>query len=980
MFQKVLCAALCVLTASLSWGQTPTTQAPSKIIEGVFLGEVASLAEQIANGTAKYAEEGPSKEVNPRRAGSNAVVPGKGLPTGPDPLWVASKALGHSTPSNPQRDPILVFDVATPNATPTDPTGAVGPNHFVAAHNSAFRIFNKDGDALTGNMSLATIWPGESSGDPIVMYDAEADRWFISQFFFNGFLVAVSTGPDPENDGWYTYQYSTDSFPDYPKYSIWSDGYYVTANKNSGSAGTSDVVFAMDRTTMLTGGAAPNMIAYSLPGITTNGFFSPLGFSVSGPDLPPAGGMNIIYLQDDAWGGVSDDHLKIWTIETDWDTPANSSISLTQELMTSDFDSVMDGGGFSNIPQPAGADIDAIQATIMYMASYRRFGAHNSVLINFAVDLDGSDDYSGIRWYELRQYEDGGDWEIYQEGTYVQPDGHSCFVGTMCQDISGNIGMGYTVCSSTQAPSLRYTGRYASDPLGEMTVEEGVFADGGGNDPSTRYGDYSQLTLDPIDDKTFWYIGEHFGGNGNRTNTVGTFKLAPVHNIDVGVTDITAPFDGILGAAESVTITVRNHGILEQSNIPVYYQIDGGTVVNDVVPGPIASGADVQFTFGTPGDFGTVGQTYTITAGTEMADDADENNDDYSENVTNLHPDDVGVTAIVAPVSADDLGNETVTVTVENFGGAAQTGFNVSYTIDGGAPVVESFDATIEPQATETFNFATAGDFTGFGDYTIWSGTSLVGDSDLSNDDAQTDVTHNFCQPGGGCFFGDGFQTLILEDINNPSGCSEGGYSDFTNLSTGLNVGTAYEMTVVTGYGDQFVKVWIDFNDNSVFEADEVIINDYVIAEGEGAGEFTANIPFTIPETANLGEHLMRAKTNWQEAVPGACDEVQFGETEDYMVDLLPLGVEEGALGSSDLQIATLGGNQYFVTFHAANLNEVLTFQLFDASGRVVMENRLTPVDGVYQIEVNLSYAAAGSYLMRLGNAYTGKVARVVVR
>lgn len=980
MFQKSICVALCVLATSLAWGQTPTTQAPTKIIEGVFLGVVPSIAEQVANGTAKYAEEGVAKEVNPRRAGSNAVVPGKGMPVGPDPLWVASKMAGHSVPSNPQRDPILVFDVATPNATPTDPTGAVGPDHYVAAHNSAFRIFNKDGDALTGNMSLATIWAGESSGDPIVMYDAEADRWFISQFFFNGFLVAVSSGPDPENDEWYTYQYSTDSFPDYPKYSIWSDGYYVTANKNSGSAGTSDVVFAMDRTTMLTGGAAPNMIAYSLPGISTNGFFSPLGFSVSGPDLPPAGGMNIIYLQDDAWGGVSDDHMKIWTINTDWDTPSNSSISLTQELITEDFDSVMDGGGFSNIPQPSGPDIDAIQATIMYMASYRRFAAHNSVLINFAVDLDGSDDYSGIRWYELRQYDDGGDWEIYQEGTYVQPDGHSCFVGTMCMDASGNIGMGYTVCSASQAPSLRYTGRYASDPLGEMTVEEGVFTDGGGTDPSTRYGDYSQLTLDPVDDKTFWYIGEHFGGNGNRTNTVGTFQLAPVHNIDAGVTDITAPADGLLGATEAVTITVRNHGILEQSNIPVYYSIDGGTAVNDVVPGPIASGADVSFTFDVTGDFSSVGTTYSITAGTELDGDADENNDDYTEEVSNLHPDDIGVTAIVAPVSADDLLMETVSVTVENFGGASQTDFNVEYTIDGGTPVVESFSGTLAPQASETFDFATQGDFSAFGDFTIWASTSLPGDSDTSNDPSETDVTHNFCQPGGGCFFGDGIQVLVLQDINNDSGCDEGGYADYTNLSTALNVDTEYNMTITTGYGDQYVKAWIDYNDNSVFENDEVIVSDFLIAEGEGGGEFTANIPFTVPASANLGEHLMRVKTNWQAAVPGACDEVEFGETEDYIVDLLTTGVEEGELGSADLQIATLGGNHFQVRFSAANLNEVLTFQLFDVTGRVVMENRLTPVNGVYQIDVNLSYAAAGSYLMRLGNATTGKIARVVVR
>ncbi len=84
-------------------------------------------------------------------------------------------------------------------------------------------------------------------GDPIVMYDPFADRFFISQFFSNGFLIAVSQGPNPVNSGWYTYQYPTNSFPDYPKFSVWSDGYYITANKDQSSASTSEVVFVIER-------------------------------------------------------------------------------------------------------------------------------------------------------------------------------------------------------------------------------------------------------------------------------------------------------------------------------------------------------------------------------------------------------------------------------------------------------------------------------------------------------------------------------------------------------------------------------------------------------------------------------------------------------------------------------------------------------------------------------------------------------------
>ncbi|MBK6965948.1 MAG: PKD domain-containing protein [Bacteroidales bacterium] len=161
----------------------------------------------------------------------------------------------------------------------------------------------------------------------------------------------------------------------------------------------------------------------------------------------------------------------------------------------------------------------------MYMAQYRRFPAYNSAVFNFVVDLNNADNFSGIRWYELRQTTDGAPWTIYQEGTYSQPDGHSAFCGNMCMDANGNIGMAYTTVSTTQFPSLRFTGRYASDPAGTMTLTEEVIANGTQSDPSSRYGDYAQMTIDPNDDVTFWSIGEYF--NGGRKNQVGVFQIAP---------------------------------------------------------------------------------------------------------------------------------------------------------------------------------------------------------------------------------------------------------------------------------------------------------------------------------------------------------------------------------------------------------------------------------------------------------------------
>ena len=494
-------------------------QSPTLITRSADMIEVPSIASQIASGTFIPAEN-KIKEFNPKHWGKNTSVPGKGLPVGDDPLW-QKQALVAMTPG---RAPILSFIAASATATPTDPTGAVGPNHFMNSWNTAFRIWDKLGNPLIAEASLSTLF-SSTDGDPIVMYDPFADRFLITEFYSNGFKVAISKGANPVTSGWYIYTFATNTFPDYPKFSVWSDGYYITANKDQSSPTTSQVVFALERDKMIAGNTSAQMIGFSLPGIVTSGFYSPLGFNANGPTMPPPGNAPIVYMQDDAWSGVTVDHLKIWSVNVNWTTPASSTISSPQIINTTPFDGIFDGGSFINLPQPSGSDIDALQATIMYMAQYRRFPTYNTVVFNFVVDLNGLDNKAGIRWYELRQTADGQPWTIYQEGTYSQPAGHSAFCGNMCMDIYGNIGMAYTCVSTTLNPSLRFTGRNASDPLGTMTIAEEVIVNGTSVDPSSRYGDYAQMTIDPADGRTFWSIGEYF--SSGRKNMASTFQIAP---------------------------------------------------------------------------------------------------------------------------------------------------------------------------------------------------------------------------------------------------------------------------------------------------------------------------------------------------------------------------------------------------------------------------------------------------------------------
>lgn len=314
------------------------------------------------------------KIYNPRNRGINTVVPGKGLPTGKDP------ALQEKMGETPSKAPKFSFVAASSQATPTDPTGVAGPNHYFNAWNSAFSVFDKNGNQISPPASLASIggeFTNETLGDPIVLYDEFADRYLISQFSDTpeSFLVAVSQGPDPINDGWFTYRFTTNEvLPDYPKISVWGDAYYITTNKNSNTAGESQVIYALEREPMLQGETA-QVLSFPLPGIRTNGFYSPAGFNATGSQMPPPGNAPIVFMQDDAWAGVNEDHLKLWLVNVDWNNPENSTISESQELGAGDgvspFIATFDGGSFSNLSQPFDApDVDVLQATMMYMTQY----------------------------------------------------------------------------------------------------------------------------------------------------------------------------------------------------------------------------------------------------------------------------------------------------------------------------------------------------------------------------------------------------------------------------------------------------------------------------------------------------------------------------------------------------------------------------------------------------------------------------------
>ena len=489
------------------------------------------------------------------------------------------------------------------------------------------------------------------------------------------------------------------------------------------------------------------------------------------------------------------------------------------------------------------------------------------------------------------------------------------------------------------------------------------------------------MTIDPNDDKTFWSIGEVFYG-GTRKNQVGVFKIASDLATDVGIVSVDSPEDGTLTSSETITVTIRNFGIDTQTSIPVGFQINGETIINETFNGSLSGSTNEQYTFTATGDFSNAGETYEIKAFTSLGSDMDPDNDMIIAMVTHIHPNDIGIAEINSPVSGSNLGpNESIEVTIENFGGDPQTDFDVSYTLDGGDPVTEQISGTLNSMESMNYMFAATGDFSALGDHELSITTSLPGDADISNDELAVTITKFICLPTADCTLGDGIKVLQLAEVDNNSGCDPDGYGNYLDLIATMAQGSSNDLTITTEYGSQHVRVWIDFNDDFAFETDEIVVNDYVIADGQNSGTFTEIIPLEIPADAPIGEHMMRAKTNWNSPVPDdPCESTTYGETEDYTANIvLETGITQN-YEPNEMIISSLENNHFAISFTSVNQTEPLTISVHNMLGHTLIENKVLNVNGKYLYDFDMSYSKPGVYIVRLGSSSFGKVKRIVVK
>jgi hypothetical protein len=423
--------------------------------------------------------------------------------------------------------------------------------------NLEIAVYSKTGAVLLSPRPTSTLWAGfgggcekNNNGDATALFDTISQRWIVQQFSVSTtpYLDCVAVSETSDATGkWYRYSFQRSKFPDYPKMGVWPDAYYASFNLYNAAQtvfeGAEECAF--NRAAMLIGAAATQQC---FTGTKTNGF-SLLPATLDGSTPPPAGTPEWFV----ALSPTTTNALAYWKFHVDWTTPANTTVTGPTNLPVTAFSQAC-GGDNSCVPQAETTQqLDSLGDRLMYRLAYRNFGDHEALVVSHSVTAGSS---VGMRWYELRP--SGGALAVFQQGTYA-PDSAWRWMGSIAMDKSNDMGLGYSASSSTLHPQIRYTGRLAGDPLNAMPQGEATLLSGAGSQTGgSRWGDYTEMSIDPADGCTFWYVNEYIPATGANWHTrIGSFKF-PSCGVPSATTEAAS---SVTSAGAILNGTVNPHGV-----------------------------------------------------------------------------------------------------------------------------------------------------------------------------------------------------------------------------------------------------------------------------------------------------------------------------------------------------------------------------------------------------------------------------------
>ena len=455
--------------------------------------------------------------------------------------------------------------------SPPDTNGAVGATQYVQWVNAEFAVFDKvTGALVAGPTDGNALWAGfgggcetNNDGDPIVQYDKMANRWILTQFSFSTLpymeCVAVSTTSDATGTyNRYAFSFGDSDFAGLPEIGrVARRLLHVVQPFLNGNTFIGADACALDRNAMLAGNAA-SIICFQQPSSVA----SLLPSDMDGT-IPPAAGEPAFFMN------FGKNVIQLWTFHVDFTTPVNSTFTGPTVLPVATFTARCFR---SCVAQPGTTQrLDALGDRPMYRLAYRQFpNGVESLVFNHSIS-------TGVRWYEVRSPNSTP--AVFQQGTFG-PDSTTRWMGSIAMDQSGDMALGYSVSSSSVYPSIRFTGRVAADTPGSMEGEQ-LIVNGSGSQTEgvSRWGDYSAMTVDPVDDCTFWYTQEYIQSTGsfNWNTRISNFIFpncgngsGPSPTAVLSATKLIFP-KTLIGQTASLTVTLTNTGnaTLNISNVAI---------------------------------------------------------------------------------------------------------------------------------------------------------------------------------------------------------------------------------------------------------------------------------------------------------------------------------------------------------------------------------------------------------------------------
>ncbi|MGO4881204.1 MAG: hypothetical protein ACLP59_10320 [Bryobacteraceae bacterium] len=423
---------------------------------------------------------------------------------------------------------------------PPDPNSAVGNNQIVETVNLSLAVFQKTTipicgpsgcqteTPVLGPMFIGNLWlnfstacsNGASMADPVVLYDKQADRWVIKMGTlatpYTACLAVSQTSDATGAYNLYTYSFQAEGNLTGQKLATWPDGYYLGTKITYNSKYVGPSACVMDRSQMLIGQAASMQCVQ----LTNTKLQEMVPANMDGPVPPPAGTPEYFLMLGPS--GVSDNTVDLYRFHVDFTTPANTALYGPLSI------SVAPYVESPNIPQFGATEVlrsngDIVRPQYQYRNFPNATPPYDALIATHSIVTgSGSTAGVGMRWYEI--HNPGGTPVVYQQGTYA-PDTNFRWMGAIAMDGAGDIAMGYSVSTADTYPSVSYTGRVPTDPLGTMEAEATIFNGIGNQSDSDRWGDYTSMSVDPADDCTMWYTGQYLAQSESKRWATRLFSL-----------------------------------------------------------------------------------------------------------------------------------------------------------------------------------------------------------------------------------------------------------------------------------------------------------------------------------------------------------------------------------------------------------------------------------------------------------------------